>query len=185
MKKILIIPSWYPLDENRLPGLFFREQALLLKDDFDFRVLYGKQKDVSIFQFLYYLAIKKYSYLCLFKPPEGIGFIYSHVRIPFIRLFTPLQEFIENMNYFLMINQFERELKRMNWKPDLIHAHTTFDGGIVAHALSEHLSIPFIITEHQVFLPGNYSKFKRKLIKKALETANRVLAVSDIKNDKY
>lgn len=180
MKKILIIPSWYPLEKDRLPGFFFREQALLIKDHFEFRVLYGKQKIVNIFLFLYYLIIKYNCYLNLLTPPEGRGFLYFSFRVPYIlRIFSPLQKLCEHINYSAMVNQYKKESKRINWSPDLIHAHSVFDGGIAAHALAKHLSIPFMITEHQVFLPGNYSNYKRKLIKKAFEAANKVLAVSE------
>ena len=36
---VLMIPSWYPTEENPISGSFFREQALALSRKFDFFVL--------------------------------------------------------------------------------------------------------------------------------------------------
>ena len=183
MQKILITPSWYPLNENRLPGFFFREQALLLKDEFDFRILYGKQKPVNILLAPFYFFCRTNQYFHLHTPPEGTGFYFLQIRDhKLFRIFSPIMKIVDWLNCLLMIKQCRREVSKIlkeNWIPDLIHAHSTNDGGIIAHALSEQLSVPFIITEHQVFIPGLFTAFKRKLIKKSLEAANNVLAVSE------
>lgn len=183
MNKIVIIPSWYPLKEDKLPGLFFREQALLMQEQFDFRVLYGVPKIVNILFLPFFITKKTSVYLNLNTPPAGTGFYFYQIPISKLsRVFTFLIRQIEKINYFFMIKQFKKEYENLikdNWIPDLIHAQSTVNGGIIAHALSEYLSIPFLITEHQVFLPGNFSNHKRKLISKALESANKVLVVSE------
>lgn len=42
-KKILIIPSWYPTHSNPVLGCFFREQALIMSNDYDVKVLVSNE----------------------------------------------------------------------------------------------------------------------------------------------
>ena len=49
MKKILIIPSWYPSEKNPIAGSFFQEQvAFLYSKGFDVRVLYIQEEKTTL-----------------------------------------------------------------------------------------------------------------------------------------
>ena len=41
-KKMLILPRWYPNRKDIQLGIFIRQQALLLKNDFDIFVVYAQ-----------------------------------------------------------------------------------------------------------------------------------------------
>lgn len=43
-KKICMITNWYPTPDNPYNGLFFKEQAFALEDEFDFTVIHYKEK---------------------------------------------------------------------------------------------------------------------------------------------
>ncbi|HEX8528530.1 MAG TPA: glycosyltransferase, partial [Cytophagales bacterium] len=177
--KVLIIPSWYPTRKNHLTGSFFREQAALVQGAVDVKVLYGRPKEISRVDFYRKriankLAGKSYApERCdeeVIGPPPPIGFRYDQVK-----------GLSEAKNYNLMLSQYQAllaELVAQRWKPDLIHAHATEYGGILAWHLGKKFSIPTLITEHQLFLLHNKTEFVRRKTVQALEGVSRVAAVS-------
>lgn len=183
-KKILFIPSWYPTPENVMKGSFFREQALLFKDHFDFFVVIIAPLKVGVFNFLCCYIKKEVKYFNIQIPPDGIGIIYLQIKYPkFLSIIEPVSKFFEILNYRIMFKfsflSLTKTLNKINWKPDLIHAQSVVEGGIFAHYLSNKFKIPYIITEHQVFLLQYFSDFKIKLIFNAFFNAKKVLAVSE------
>jgi hypothetical protein len=44
MKRVLVIPSWYPSDENSNIGVFFQEQAGLSRARYDARVMVVRRR---------------------------------------------------------------------------------------------------------------------------------------------
>jgi len=183
-RKILIIPSWYPTLENEVIGSFNREQALLVHDEFDQFVVVFAAKKAGILKFLYYYFSRKFLYFQLPVPPKGIGVTYLQIQFPeFLYSFAPLGRFLEKINYKFMCRYSNmalmRKLNEINWKPDFIHAQSTVDGGIFADYFSYKFNVPYLITEHQVFLLHHFSKFKIRLIRHAITNAKAVLAVSE------
>ncbi|HQN17285.1 MAG TPA: glycosyltransferase, partial [Bacteroidales bacterium] len=71
------------------------------------------------------------------------------------------------------------ELNKLSWSPDIIHAQATEDGGILANYLSEKLNVPYLITEHQLFLLQYYTNLKKYNISKAIEKAAKMIVVSE------
>ncbi len=181
IKKILLIPSWYPSKRNSFVGSFFREQANLLqnKGNYNIKVLYGIVEEVNLFEFLVYIFtkfIKKRLAIAqdyLLQEPESHSFD--------IKIYKKLTE---KQKYFILIRAYAyayRTLsKTYNWVPDIIHAQTTMDGGIFAQNLSLYeIKKPYIIIEHQVFLLHFYTPYKQNLIKSALRGALKLGVVSE------
>lgn len=71
------------------------------------------------------------------------------------------------------------QLVSTGWVPDIIHAQCCNAAGIFAHWLSEKYRVPFVITEHQLFLLHTLSSFRQQLILDALKHAKKVAAVSE------
>lgn len=183
-KKILIIPSWYPTPENKMIGVFFREQALIFHDDFDFFVVSISPFNVGFFKFLYYYFKHEFFYFDIQTPPSGIGIKFLQLKFPgWVSFFVPFVKFLDKINYKFMCRfaflSLSNVLGRLGWKPDIIHAQSTVDGGIFANYLSEKINIPFIISEHQVFLLQNYTVFKRQLIHNAMKCADKLIVISE------
>jgi glycosyltransferase involved in cell wall biosynthesis len=178
-KKILIIPSWYPNEENYLIGSFFQEQALLMHHNgFDVKILYGKISEINYIKFIKYRLknviiplkfILKKNYLI--QEPEAFSF-------PVMQFKGSTEEKKMRILYSSYTNALS-ELIGSGWKPDLIHAQCSVDAGIVANYLSNSFKIPFVIIEHQVFLLNYYSKFKQTLIINSFKNASKVGAVSN------
>lgn len=178
-KKVLIIPSWYPNVKNDIIGSFFQEQASFLTDNgYDIKVLYGNIKEVNYINF-FKLKINSFFFPkktvlkkdFLIQGPEAFSF-------SIMKFFKWNEKKIHN-EFCREYSKAFLELLATGWKPDLIHAQCTVDGGIIANNLSEVFKIPYLITEHQVFLLNYYSKFKQQLIRKSLQDASKVGAVSN------
>jgi len=175
---VLVIPSWYPTRDDPLSGSFFREQALLLSEDVSVRVLFDIERYITFKRYLAETAadlmrrrqtLRRCDELLL-TPPEARG-VYC----------VNTYRFSEQKHWRLKQRTYERVLRQLigeGWRPDVIHAHSAFFNGIVAHDLGRAFGIPTIITEHQVFLPHRVSSFMREGIFRALEGADRVIAVS-------
>jgi glycosyltransferase involved in cell wall biosynthesis len=178
MKKILILPSWYPTKKRPLNGSFFREQAEFLDQSKvgQFVVLYGDEQSMAFLKFvwIYFLSIVKSSWPIskelFIQSPEAFGFIIpKNRRVP------------EKYRVKLAIRLYQKaffSLKGTGFIPDLIHAQSGMDAGIYAHKLSKVQSIPFVIIEHQVFVFHYYSKYRAKLVLEAFEAAKKTAAVS-------
>jgi glycosyltransferase involved in cell wall biosynthesis len=181
-KRLLIIPSWYPLRDDPLRGNFFYEQAKVMADAYDIRVLVGRLDRRSRARRLlntcrYFAGTTTKPTLIdddVCAPPEKFCFTYE----------TGLSRF-SRTNYELMTTAYRsafRTLVEEGWVPDLIHAQSVVFGGIAAYVISREFSIPYVITEHNLFVLSNHPSFIRTDIVKSLEHASRVLTVSHDKS---
>ncbi len=182
--KILVIPSWYPSSEDRINGSFFQEQAALLNDSCDIRVLFCR-------------FAPRPSYRGILRRPwrEAIPWLRFFLtrpgwaRLPDDPLFRnpPLHEYraavldlpperAHRRRMETYLTAFEKLLSS-GWRPDLLHAHSIQLGGLVAHRLHQRYGIPYVITEHQPFALGNYPEYLRDDIQAAFREANLVLSL--------
>lgn len=174
-KKILVIPSWYPTKEKPTSGTYFREQSELISDIYEVKILRLHKNWISKRRY----ALNKFNKNQeLDKQPIDIfpptGFSVGH---SYIAAFSP------EKNFEILKEELQYLAKHIEdiigWKPDIIHAHCAFWGGIYAQIIAEELSIPFLITEHfNPFILNRWTKFEQELIVNALESANQVLGVS-------
>lgn len=176
--KVLLIPSWYPTKEKPLLGSFFREQALALMHLYDIRIFCPKRLEQGrlsrvLNTLLFYLRIKpsiEFEKDNLANYPHEFAFNYKG-GIGLLKLEEKLLEWNCNTAY--------EKLIETGWKPDLIHAQCTTLGGIISYFISKKAKIPYIITEHNVFLLHLYTTQIQALMKSALENAKIVLSVSE------
>jgi glycosyltransferase involved in cell wall biosynthesis len=168
---ILIIPSWYPTNKHHLVGMFFREQAALLQQLHEVRVMFGVRHILSRLRWIKKNGFKVYT---VHDNQPSTGVIEN--RFEYIT-FLKNEKFLINS----MIRSYKQILYHMldeGWKPDIIHAMSSDPAGFVAASLSKEFHIPWIITEHQVFGLSNLSEYRRNLVIDAIKLANVVVAVS-------
>jgi glycosyltransferase involved in cell wall biosynthesis len=174
-KKILVIPSWYPVHEHDPKGIFFRDQANLMTSDHDLLVLYGVKKTLSLKRFFFNICTFRKYY------PRFQGIPELPANRAFHYPFLKQKQFRKNKNFSMMLNgylfHFEKLIKQ-GWKPDMIHAQATYPAGIIAAEIHKKYAIPYMITEHQVFLLHGYSGKIIRKIKDALEHAKKVASIS-------
>ncbi len=178
VKKILVIPSWYPTPKNPLRGTYFREQAKFLhqSDVGQMVLLFGVEASSALLKFIwiYLLSLVKkrwpISKDLVLQNPEAYGFVIpKNRRIP------------DKYRVKLGVRLYQKAfltLQSLGIQPDLIHAQSGMDAGIYAHAIAKKHNIPFVIIEHQVFIFHHYSREKAKMVLDAFKAAAKVAAVS-------
>ena len=182
--KLLVLPSWYPRPDDKINGSFFQEQAKLVTDRFDVKVL--------LFRFA-----SRPSFRALLKTPrqtvgEWLHFILqgkTRIQLPDDEVFThpPLIEYGMRIIGLTARQRYQQrveaylealdELMASGWQPDLVHAHSVSLGGLVAKRIKEVHGIPYVITEHMPFALCNYPEYMRDDIKGAFRNADTVLSL--------
>jgi glycosyltransferase involved in cell wall biosynthesis len=174
MKKVLIIPSWYPTEKSPYMGIFFKVQTELMMSDFDMKVLIGKANLYGKKTFFKYLINNR------------IQKINNHfIQTDYIESFEYKQASFYSFKKQLEISAeaywtvTQKYLLKKKWKPDIIHAHDIFWGGYYANYIAKKLNIPSVITHHNPLIFNNYTKSQKELLKQTLESANQLLCVSN------
>lgn len=194
-KKILIIPSWYPTPDNRLRGSFFQEQAMLLSEKYDIKVLYTEfvnhpaiNLKPSFFRAIKFLprsiiSLGLYFIKFLFqktsevKLPDEEVFMQPMLIYHVEKIFT----FTTVSTYKAKIKAYERnyqQLTESGWTPDVIHAQSINIAGLVAHRIKLIFNTPYVVTEHNPFNIYNFPKTVQPLVRDTFHRADLVLSIS-------
>jgi glycosyltransferase involved in cell wall biosynthesis len=73
-----------------------------------------------------------------------------------------------------------RAYVRKHGIPDIIHAHSIWNGGLLANAISSRYKIPFVLTEHSTaFSRGRVKPWQARWGRKVVASAGALIAVSD------
>lgn len=137
---VLMIPSWYPEAAGDFNGSFFAEQAEAL-------IHGGCQVGV--------LAVRGtpvYQPRLLLSRPRGVRETEENgVRVLRKDIAVPLP-WLHGVNQKVWNRAWAQLADRYvaaYGRPDVLHAHSMFPGGLAAHALSQRLGAPFVVTEHR------------------------------------
>ncbi|HEY4798176.1 MAG TPA: glycosyltransferase, partial [Bacteroidia bacterium] len=163
---VLIIVSWYKTESNPVAGSFFEEQARALQK---FGCTVG----------LLHIGFKKFSdrQARLDRTFDDRGLFTMQYES---RALLPKKE---NINYLYLCKRAYKKYQKYSkvmGKPDIIHAHSVFWGGIAARYISQKTNIPYIITEHLTnFILGKInSKTDIDYAKKVFSDSSANIAVS-------
>ncbi len=173
--KILLIPSWYPTEKNKITGSFFQEQAaLMVEHGYDIEILYLPNKKInksSAFWFIVKNLINGQFYKYIKLQPAAPRRLLEMVFVltDWLKLFLKCQEY--NASYETLLSG--------NWEPDLIHAQSIVDGGIIAYFLGKKYNKPYAVIEHNVFLLHTLAPYKQRLVLQVLKEARKVGVVSE------
>ncbi|EHK2442091.1 glycosyltransferase [Clostridium perfringens] len=173
---ILIIPSWYSLDESKTSGSFFREQAIALKKSgHKVTIIYPEVLTLREYKKLKYNKKEKFNYI----NDLGINtYSLTTYKVPRSRIVGYNYKFKKSM-----MKLYEIVIKK-HGKPDIIHAHSMIWAGYNSMKLSKVTQIPLVITEHSSILSDNIlTKYEKSLVKKGLNYANQVITVSNSLKD--
>ena len=173
-----MIPSWYPTKTSPMIGTFFQEQAALLQERFDMRVLFGISKPTGYRDAVCQLGwfprrgrakVRPLGSDFFANPPPITGFEYYHRSNEEPALLDASVDAYQQMFEAIIAD---------GWKPDLLHAHCTEFAGIIVTRLARERRIPWVLTEHSIFVLANYPEYRRRLMIEAANTATRLVAVS-------
>jgi len=179
LKKILVIPSWYPSEEKPYAGIFFKIQAKIFENNpvFDLKVLpysvrnVGKRELVKRFLRADFTAITKTKEIAI--DLDKFEIYLNTENFSYLTKKNGDLSIIKNLylNAILKMIQF-------GWKPDLVHAHDIHWGGVIAKYLYDNLGLQYIITQHSPIFFNYIDDFMRHEFSMAFKSARQVLAVS-------
>lgn len=139
---VLMVPSWYPADEDDLGGSFFREQAKMLADS-------GHRVGV--------LAAHVVSWPDVLKERPRPSTRWSREagvtvgRLDLVQI-VPRARTLEALLVATRSGAVRRAMvayvERFG-RPDVLHAQSLYPGGYLAHELSKSWGIPWVLTEHR------------------------------------
>ncbi len=160
---ILVIASWYPKDKTDFSGIFIKEQIEILSKKFRLVVVN---------------PIVDYKSFNPFGKPKINRSLENGVEV--IRIEIKRSFPIYNQWNFLRIVQKVIHEEIIDEKIDLIHAHVSYPGGVIAMMLAKKMRIPYMITEHYGGFVGLFrSKIHKFLIIRALNNAYLITTVSN------
>lgn len=164
---ILIIPSWYKTTENPVLGSFFEEQA---------RGLQTLGHKVGILHVGYKSFSDKSPLLKNKKDDNGLYTIQYDIKGV-----VPRSRYLNYLYLGIRAYKMYKEYVKLNGKPDIIHAHSVFWGGIAAYYISMYSKVPFVITEHLTnFITGTLTdKTDVLFAKKVIKNSSKNIVVSN------
>lgn len=170
-QSILFLPRWYPNKQDIQLGVFIREQAILLKDDFDISVIYV-QADPQLsgdFEWVENTASGIREMIVYFKPGRGI-----FAKISNAKRYKKAQQLA---------------YQKLGQRADLCHVHVPYRSAFLALELHHDKKIPMVITEHwSGHLNGQYQQknpVDKSLYKKVLSKAAQITCVSSVLQKKF
>lgn len=195
---ILMLPSWYPTDNNPHNGCFFREQALAMQSKFNFVVVTYKCKRVLAFFYAIKNLVKlNKPHLKFVKDDNGLKeysltisvpkfFIWDLLinRINFVLKHDKLPQGVGKKEEKFLRKSREKSIKYLknhNLLPhlDCVYSLTSQDRAVLGYDFSKVFSVPHITAEHAPFpWPG---RVLSDYTVEAIEKSDAFLAIS---NDK-
>ncbi len=169
---ILIIPSWYTTPENPISGIFFKEQALALKENFERNNNYDKVfvlfiENFDIKNIKTYIKRKNIN----FKNEDGIPTLRMKIlRIPRLHKINIFRG-ARKIRYAVKLAS-----KKWHVNFDLIHIHSALQAGLWYS--NSNLEIPYVITEHHTNYSQNLiTKVQKKYLSVVFNNAEAVISV--------
>ena len=154
MKKklnILHFPEWYPHDEDDMEGIFVQQHVEAINSLHNCCVLFCKPKE------------QRALIRTVLEEEKG----YLVIRIFYkqcISGFEPINKLLRKVLYFLAVRKGFREVKKMNFKEDMLHLHVA---GKNSRYVQAFYSKPFVISEHWSKYLQKNQQYDTSLIKKA------------------
>ncbi len=167
---VLLLPSWYPTRTDVVKGVFFKQQAIALKDaGVKVGVIYPHFRSLRQFGLS---ALADNHFQIISCQEDGIPtWRFCGWNFPISRL-KPYLWTWQNTRLF-------NRYIRCFGKPDLIHAHSVLWGGVSAMRIAQHWDIPYVVTEHATsFARGLIQSWQEPIIRQVIRNASCVLAVS-------
>jgi len=170
-KHILVIPSWYSNGRGSGGG-YFRDQALALEAA-GFRVAM-LAPDIHTWRDLRTGRVRRQWCDAVSVEHDGVPIYHRNdfTAMPRLPYRNPLAWTRCGM-------KLARRYFDENGRPDLVHAHSCLNAGVLALAIRRRYGIRFVVTEHSTgFAQGRLRWWERDLVRRVIKQADRCIAVS-------
>ena len=171
--KIVVLPSFYPMEFNYTRGGFFEEQTRLIKrQNIEIAVVFNEDRSLMS------ITLQKLKHVYFqrkFALEEGVPVLrklsWNLIPTKFdLGRKLWIKSSIQLVAYFI----------KHYFKPDLIHVHCVFNAGFVAKYIKEKYKIPYIITEHSTyFASAQFSAKQKEALLEVYNQAAQVIVVSN------
>jgi len=170
---VLIIPSAYPTEDAPLRGIFFKEQAIELKEsDLQVGVIYSETRRITGINVN---TLKKFHFQIKDSIEDGV----RTVRLQGWNILAMRNSLGINLWVRQTLRLFRLYIKKYGL-PDIIHVHIGLYGGIAAKKIKEIYNIPYVITEHSSnVLNGTLNEYHKNLLKEAYYSADYLISVGE------
>lgn len=167
---VLVIPSWYPQHSGDIGGSFFREQALALnKHGCKVGVIYPQLRSLRNWKSVF--TVKRGISV---EDDSGVMTYRSHGMNWFPRLVNPAFKL-----FLLHGRRLYEKYVFENGVPDVVHAHSLLNAGLLAYNINKKHGVPYVVTEHSSgFASKIYSRQQLRVAGEASISAKRRFAVS-------
>lgn len=136
--RVLVIPSWYPIGEDKLMGNYHKEFTENLNN-------FGINADMIFIERERFSRPLNY----LFSKKQFIN-VEKNYQVYITKMFNlaPFSFDLQQKLYVKKIDKAYQKYVKIYGKPDIIHAHVTVPAGYAACKLGKKYKVPVIVTEH-------------------------------------
>lgn len=163
--RVLVLTGWYPNGDNKIKGVFVREQVQALhKSGLEIVLVYPFDEEIP--------------------PGELKSSLEEGIQVYRINSMASRNRYFARFNSYWVTLRLLRKLRK-EFKPDLLHVHVGYPAAIMAYLFTRRVKLPYLITEHMSYLNDYVAKVQHRiLLKPAFEHAASVLPVSPSLGDK-
>ena len=144
-KNIYIITSLFPTEKMPEFGSFVYSQAKVLTDRFNVSVLVEKKNAINKFKILSHIRLNKTLFSYRYTENTNSPF---HIANFEYDLYSFLPKRLQYWQLCRIVQKYIRRDKRILPLVDIIHAHYTYNAGIIGQIISQIQEIPIVISEH-------------------------------------
>ena len=170
---ILILPSGYPTEDAPLRSIFFKEQAVALKEaGHNVGVIYSETRRITNMN---YKSLKRNHFQVSFNNENGVNTIRLHGwNILMMRNFLGVNLWVKQT--LMLYNKYVEKYG----VPDIIHVHCGLYGGLAAKIIKDKYSIPYVITEHSSNILNHLlNDYDKKILSVAYNKADMLISVGE------
>ncbi len=171
--KVLVLPSFYPTNDDLSRGIFFQEQGnLCVSKDTVIDVLYCERRSLK-------KIINPASWVNHFQVSEKYEKNVFVFRRHSWNLLPTKIRMGQKLWVYFTLSLFEKYLQKRG-KPDVIHVQSTFFAGEVANIIYQKYKIPFIVQEHSTLVASQKLNASQKAyFKQIFLNAKHIVTVSN------
>ncbi len=170
MHILMITPRYFPFDRPRV-GSYYHEHALALNSAGAKVAVINV--DLRPAKTLKQGRLRNFNFKTHFQTIEGVD-VYKFQGWSFPKS-PQLNEFL----WEWFCKKVVQKYVTTQGKPDIIHAQRALLAGYAARSISDHLDIPYVVTEHSSgYVRDAFKSWQKKKIKKVFADASAISAVS-------
>ena len=170
--RVVVLPSFYPMEFNYIRGGFFEEQTALIKRQLiDVAVVFNEDRSLKSFSFR---KLKYIHFQRQLKIENGVP-VLRRLSWNLIPTKFELGRKIWIRRAIKLVEFFIKEVAT----PGIFHVHCAFNAGFVALYLKKKYDIPYIITEHStLFALTQFTAKQKEKVAEVYRHATKVIVVS-------